>query len=208
MFAAAPKTPGYRFDSSAAPAAGVPWCSPPPAGATRDNGAGRRPIVPRGCSQRRRAPGETHPERGFTLIELMIVVAIVGILAAIAYPSYQEYLRRAARADAQGALTSLASVMERWFSDNNTYAAVGGVTALGAGLHPNWSPMDEPQANRRYDLTIQAADGTSYALRATPTAGTVVANTGILELTSTGRRGWDRNNDGDTTDAGENTWER
>ncbi|MCU0936606.1 MAG: general secretion pathway protein GspH [Gammaproteobacteria bacterium] len=138
----------------------------------------------------------------------MIVVAIIGILAAIGYPSYQQYLQRAARADTQGALTSLASVMERWFSDNNTYAAVGGVTALGAGLHPNWSPMDEPQANRRYDLTIQAADATSYTLRAAPRAGTVVANTGILELTSAGRRGWDRNNDGDTTDAGENTWER
>jgi type IV pilus assembly protein PilE len=164
--------------------------------------------VPRRYGQGRRTPGETHAEGGFTLIELMIVVAIIGILAAIAYPSYQEYIRRAARADAQGAVTSLASVMERWFSDNNTYAAVGGVTALGAGLHPNWSPMDEPQANRRYDLTIQAADGTSYTLRATPTAGTVVANTGILELTSAGRRGWDRNNDGDTTDAGENTWER
>lgn len=159
----------------------------------RSSQPGRRPR-PRGA-----------PTQGFTLIELMIVVAIVGILAAIAYPSYTEYVRRAARADAQGALTSLAAAMERWFSDNNTYE---GFPLTEGTLHPNWSPVDEPTANRRYDLTIQASDRTGYTLRASPVAGTIVAGTGILELTSTGRRGWDRNNDGDTADAGEDTWKR
>ncbi|MCP4091353.1 MAG: prepilin-type N-terminal cleavage/methylation domain-containing protein, partial [Gammaproteobacteria bacterium] len=51
--------------------------------------------------------------RGFTLIELMIVVAIVGILAAIAYPSYQEQVRKSRRADANGALLGLANAMQR-----------------------------------------------------------------------------------------------
>jgi len=68
--------------------------------------------------------------KGFTLIELMIVVAIVGILAAIAYPSYQEFVARSKRADAQGALLSLASAMERAFTENNSYCDVG-TTVVG-----------------------------------------------------------------------------
>ncbi|MCP3674722.1 MAG: prepilin-type N-terminal cleavage/methylation domain-containing protein, partial [Gammaproteobacteria bacterium] len=58
---------------------------------------------------------------GFSLIEVMIVVAIVSILAAIAFPSYQESVAKAKRADAQGALVSLAGVMERFYTENNTY---------------------------------------------------------------------------------------
>ena len=143
---------------------------------------------------------------GFTLMELMIVVAIIGILGAIAYPSYQQYIRRATRSDAQGALTGLAATMERWYSDNNTYAAVGGNDPLAGGLHPDWAPMDAPRANRRYDLSIQAANATGFTLRATPVAGTVVATDGMLELTSTGLRRWDSDNSGAFA-ASENTWE-
>ena len=107
---------------------------------------------------------------------------IVGILAAIAYPSYTEYVRRAARADAQGALTSLAAVMERWFSDNNTYVG----DPFAAGLHLDWSPVDEPEANLRYRLTIEAADGTSYTLRAEPQGAQAGDRCGNLELSSAG----------------------
>jgi type IV pilus assembly protein PilE len=58
---------------------------------------------------------------GFTLIELMIVVAIVGILAAIAYPSYQEQVRKGRRADAMAQLVTLAQAYERYYTSNNTY---------------------------------------------------------------------------------------
>ena len=54
--------------------------------------------------------------KGFTLIELMIAVAIVGILAGIAYPSYQDSVRKSRRADAQGALLGFANAMERYFT--------------------------------------------------------------------------------------------
>ena len=59
---------------------------------------------------------------GFTLVELMILVAIVGILAAIAYPSYIESVRKGKRAEGRAALTSLLQQQERYFTQNNTYA--------------------------------------------------------------------------------------
>jgi type IV pilus assembly protein PilE len=59
--------------------------------------------------------------RGFTLIEMMITVAIIGILASIAYPAYQDYVRRAARADAKAVLMETAQFMERHFTTNNAY---------------------------------------------------------------------------------------
>lgn len=62
--------------------------------------------------------------RGFTLIELMIVVAVVGILATIAYPSYQEYMRKAKRAEGRTALMELLQQQERYMTQNNTYLAV------------------------------------------------------------------------------------
>ena len=60
--------------------------------------------------------------RGFTLIELMIVVAIVAILAAIALPSYERYVRKARRTDAKQALLDYAARQEKFFSTNNNYA--------------------------------------------------------------------------------------
>jgi type IV pilus assembly protein PilE len=61
--------------------------------------------------------------RGFTLVEVMVVVAIVAILASVAYPSYQESIRKAKRAEGRAALTRLMQQQERFYSQNNRYVA-------------------------------------------------------------------------------------
>lgn len=80
--------------------------------------AGRRwNILPMNPMRRR---------RGFTLIEIMIVVAVIGILAAIAYPAYQDSVRKSRRGQAKADLTELAQIMERFFTENNRYNATSG----------------------------------------------------------------------------------
>lgn len=148
-----------------------------------------------------------HPRkaRGFSLLELMIVVAVVAILASLAYPAYQDHVRKTRRADAQGALVALSNAMERWYTENNTYlgAAAGGADTGAPAVYATQVPVDGGTAT--YDLTIEAATGTTYTLRATPV--NVQGGDGYLELLSTGARGWDRNDDGDTADANETSWD-
>jgi len=153
--------------------------------------------------------------KGFTLIELMLVVAIVAILAALAYPSYQSQIRASRRADAQAALMGLAQAMERDFTLKGTYQCSDSTDAAKTdfstctndanttpGNYATQSPIDG--ANKFYNLTIVTADNANYVLRATPIGAQV--GDGILELTSTGIKGWDRNADGDTADTGESCW--
>ena len=75
---------------------------------------------------------------GFTLIELMIVVAIIGILAAIAYPSYQDSVRKARRTDGQAMLLNVMALQERYYTDNNLYTT--DMTDLGLA---DPAPSDE-----------------------------------------------------------------
>lgn len=119
---------------------------------------------------------------GFTLLELMIVVAIVGILAAIAYPSYQEYVRDARRASATVALSSLAGAMERFYTTNNTYvgAASGGVPTIFS----DQSPADGGAAE--YNLRITAAAADSYTIKAQRTGTQAGDDCGDFVLTQTG----------------------
>lgn len=111
--------------------------------------------------------------RGFTLIEVMIVVAIVGILAAIAIPNYNDYVMRSRRADALNALGSARLAQERWRANNPEYASTAAnVTAAGI---PNRSP------DGNYDIEVTAANAATYNLRATA-RGRQVNDTTCLQI--------------------------
>jgi len=146
--------------------------------------------------------------KGFTLIELMITVAIVGILAGIAYPSYQDSVRKSRRADAQGALLGFANAMERYFTVNNSYLGAGTPNGNSTGapaqaIFPAVSPVDG--GTTYYNLIISAATSNAYTLQATPINSQ--AGDGFMQISGTGVRGWDRNDDGDTLDANEDSWD-
>jgi type IV pilus assembly protein PilE len=74
---------------------------------------------------------------GFTLIEMMIAVAIVGILAAIAYPQYVEYVAKGKRAECRSALLIASQKMEKFYSNNNRYPVIAAAGLLEANINPN-----------------------------------------------------------------------
>ncbi len=117
---------------------------------------------------------------GFTLIELMMVVAIIGILASIALPQYSRYVDRAKRAEGKAALSDVAARLERFYSDNNVYATAVNTIPPGANA-------DATSENGYYNITMVTA-GTyqTYSLVATPTF--VDDLCGNLTLEHTGER--------------------
>lgn len=144
---------------------------------------------------------------GFSLIELMIVVTIVGIITAIAYPSYQGVIADGYRGTAQADLLAFAAAMERHQNGSFSYekAGSGGGDTGAPTIFATYSPSSETAASKRYNLTIVAADATSYELKATPVSGSGQAEDGALFYFSDGRKGWDKNNSG-SLDTGEYCW--
>ena len=99
-------------------------------------------------------------QRGFTLVELMVVVVIVGILASVAYPSYQEYGRRAKRAEGRNMLVQIAAEQERYYSNNNEYGTLANLGYSGTVTSESGS----------YTITVTnlSANGQAYDVNATP----------------------------------------
>lgn len=132
-----------------------------------------------------------HRGKGFTLIELMIAVAVVGILAMVALPSYNDYIRRANISEATAALLTMRTKMELYYQDNRTFVgacANGTVAPLPVGLK-NFNVDCPTRSLTQY--TVQATGINSVAgivftineanVRATTvTGGSAMANAGYL----------------------------
>lgn len=122
-----------------------------------------------------------HRGLGFTLIEVMVVVAIVGILAAVAYPSYVEHVRKAARTEAMTSVLETANRLEQFYVDNRVYTnnlAGIGVNALTESDY--------------YTLAVQIRDGAqAFTVTATPNSGPALQDSecGGFTVTDTGRKG-------------------
>ena len=141
---------------------------------------------------------------GFTLIELMTVVAVIAILSAVAYPSYQEHVRKAKRAEGKAALLKAAQMLERAYSDAqpNAYPTDLGPLFGRPANNPVYS--GENPATGSYCITVAVGANSTYTLTATPSSVSntapcailaggfidpAVGGCGNLTLTNTGVRG-------------------
>ena len=133
-------------------------------------------------------------QRGVTLMELLIVVAIVSIIASIAYPSYTQFITRSKRTAGTSALLQIAVRQQQFFMDNKRYA--DSLTSLGYD-YDSIMVSDEGQVvasgsdDRVYSVEISASNIVTYSLTATPQLNHAKKDTecGNLTLTHTGTRG-------------------
>lgn len=133
---------------------------------------------------------------GFTLIELMIVVAIVGVLSAIALPSYRNYAIRASRNAAQTELLALAALQEKIYLNSNTYAysvtrTYNGTASATSGLGKTSGKTSDGKYSLGLDIT---AASQTYTLTATPVSGTTQATDGNISINQAGVRLWGSTN--------------
>lgn len=141
---------------------------------------------------------------GFTLIELMVVLAIIGLLAAIGYPAYNNHVQDSNRASAQGRMMALATAMESYRAQNLGYG--------GAKLE-DLSNLD---SNNQYDVTFIDPDGNevttmpagaqSFEILAKPKSGTIMDGTGAMQVNNRGQTCWKKSDDAGCDYASDPGW--
>ena len=114
--------------------------------------------------------------QGFTLIEMMIVVAVIGVLAAIAYPSYQRYVIKSKRTDMMSEMQNIASEIE------SRKLAQGSYSAISAGVKTDFATAYPSQGTQLYDVTITDPLVAKWTIIASPKTGTQMASDGNLSL--------------------------
>ena len=120
----------------------------------------------------------TQRVRGFTLIELMIAVAVIGILASIAYPSYTDYVRKARRATAESALMDIASRQHTYLLSRRTFTA--NATDLGFSV--------PQELVGHYTFTIAAPSATTFSVTAEPKGAQAADSEQELEINELGEK--------------------
>ncbi len=140
-------------------------------------------------------------ERGFTIIELMIVVMIIGILAAIAVPSYRQYVRKNAQSEAESDMLRLSMELERWRAKTLTYGGFTPSRGWSTTANTVYVPNGSSATTHNYAIRIMhvssattpvavslstASPANSWVMVATPRAGSLVENSPMLAYTSQG----------------------
>lgn len=106
--------------------------------------------------------------QGYSLVEIMVVVAIIGIIAAVAYPSYQGYMRDTYDGQAVADLKTCALALDRYYSNGFTYLGA----TVGTGNDDTcyqYSPTDTGASDARYEISFETLTRNAYTIRATPT---------------------------------------
>lgn len=128
---------------------------------------------------------KTGKPNGFTLIELMIVVAIIAILAMIAYPSYQNYKIRVNRTEAQAVMLEIATQMNAYKNSNGNFSGATVISLYGANVTPR-------QGTALYELKFSTSPTTAdaWVLIATPKSGTTQSGNGVICLNDQNQKFW------------------
>ena len=127
---------------------------------------------------------------GFTLIELMITVAIIGILTAIVYPSYRESIAKGRRAKLTTQMLAAQQFMERWYSENYDYSKnTAGTLVTDATQFPARFGTVPPEGGQYYSLSLTATATNSYTMTAVPTGVMTGDKCGSFTLDNNGKKG-------------------
>lgn len=126
-------------------------------------------------------------QRGFTLIELMVVVVIVALLATVAYPSFMEQIRRSGRAEARAALMEARAREEQYFLDNKAYTGDASLLRLQLAATGSGASAKLLTESGKYDIRIVCGSNCmSYTLSAVPQGAQAQDRCGTLGLSSEG----------------------